>query len=250
MGFYLQQVQESKLYWPKGMQHAIFDGYYSKEPFVNGISKLGLDMIGKLRRDANLCYLYRGAQSGVGRPKRFDGKVFYDDMDRWESLGELEPGIHGFVQNLWHVSLKREIRVVMLLNAKDREKETHILLFSTDLSLSATEIIRHYGSRFAIEFLFRDSKQHLGLDHCQARNKEALNFHFNTCMSALNLAKVNALKGIENSEKFVFSMYSQKCLFFNEHLLELFISKFTLNRTLIKSHPEYENLRTYGVIAS
>jgi len=248
--FYLQQVQESQPYWPKGMQYAIFDGYYSKQTFVSGIKALGLDMIGKLRRDANLRYLYRDIQSGVGRPKLFDGKVFYDDMARWESLGELESGIYGFVQNLWHVSLEREVRVVMLLNAKNRKKETHILLFSTDLKLSAEQIIVHYGSRFAIEFLFRDTKQHLGLGHCQARNKEALNFHFNACMSALNLAKVNALKGLEKSNKFVFSMHSQKCLFFNEHLLDRFISKFALNRTLIKSHPEYENLRTYGVIAA
>jgi hypothetical protein len=248
--FYLQQVQESQPYWPKGMQYAIFDGYYSKQTFVNGIGALGLDMIGKLRKDANLRYLYRGSRRRVGRPKIFDGKVFYDDVDRWDKLGELEPGIHGFVQNLWHISLERVVRVVMLLNAKDREKQTHILLFSTDLNLSAEQIIAHYGSRFSIEFLFRDAKQHLGLGHCQARNKEALNFHFNACMSALNLAKVNALKGIENNEGFVFSMHSQKCLFFNEHLLERFISKFALNRTLIKSSPEYENLRNYGVIAS
>ncbi len=42
-------------------------------------------------------------------------------------------------------------------------------LFSTDLSLDANTILWFYKTRFQIEFLFRDAKQFLGLNHyCQA----------------------------------------------------------------------------------
>ncbi|MFM7450677.1 MAG: IS4 family transposase, partial [Leptolyngbyaceae cyanobacterium] len=37
---------------------------------------------------------------------------------------------------------------------------------------------------------------------------------------------------------------------FNDHLLERFISELDLDPTLIKSHPNYENLRSYGIIAN
>ncbi|HEY9620878.1 MAG TPA: transposase, partial [Crinalium sp.] len=37
---------------------------------------------------------------------------------------------------------------------------------------------------------------------------------------------------------------------FNEHLLERFIDQLDLNPTLIKSHPNYQSLLSYGIIAS
>ncbi|MDZ4057919.1 MAG: hypothetical protein U1D69_13360 [Polynucleobacter sp.] len=112
------------------------------------------------------------------------------------------------MQALWHVILKRTLRVVLLLNAKQREKQSHILLFSTDLTLAGSEIIQYYGALFGIEFLFRDAKQHLGFKDCQARNQKALDFHFNLSLSVLNIAKAEALKSVEPGQPFVFSLYA------------------------------------------
>mgnify|MGYP003439838048 CR=1 FL=1 len=39
-------------------------------------------------------------------------------------------------------------------------------------------IIQYYKSRFQIEFFYRDAKQDTGLNHCQARSENKLNFHF------------------------------------------------------------------------
>lgn len=248
--FYLKQLQDSRPYWPDGLRHGVFDGYYAKQKFVAGVCQTGLEMVGKLRSDANLRYIYDGPQKPRGRHKKHDGKVHFHELSRFEYLGELEKDIHGYVQTLWHVSLKRTIRVVLLQSLKKPEKPTHVLLFSTDLNLEAEQIICSYGSRFAIEFLFRDAKQHLGLEDSQARNQKALDFHFNACFSALNLAKSEALKAYDSQRPFVFSMQSQKCLSFNEHLLERFIAKFGLDPTCIKSQQAYQELRVYGAIAS
>ncbi len=58
------------------LRHVITDGYYSKRKFLDGLRALGLHQIGKLRRDANLRYLYQGPRRpGPGRPKTYDGKV-------------------------------------------------------------------------------------------------------------------------------------------------------------------------------
>ena len=65
----------------------------------------------------------------------------------------------------------------------------YTLFFSTDLELPALDIFNYYKARFQIEFIFRDAKQFTGLTDCQARNKEALNFHFNISLSVLNVIK-------------------------------------------------------------
>ena len=47
-------------------------------------------MIGKLRCDADLQWLYHGKQTGVGRPKEYDGKVNFDDLERFNLYGQLD----------------------------------------------------------------------------------------------------------------------------------------------------------------
>jgi hypothetical protein len=45
-------------------------------------------------------------------------------------------------------------------------------------------------------------------------------------------------------------MACYKRLAFNEHLLERFIHQLDLDSTLIKFHPNYQNLLSYGIIGS
>ena len=57
------------------LRYVITDGFYSKRTFLEGLCDLGLEQIGKLRLDANLRHLYRGAKRpGPGRPRTYDGK--------------------------------------------------------------------------------------------------------------------------------------------------------------------------------
>jgi len=65
----------------------------------------------------------------------------------------------------------------------------YTLLFSTDTNLDAEKIIDYYSARFQIEFLFRDAKQHFGLEECLSRNKKTLDFNFNAVMASLNQIK-------------------------------------------------------------
>jgi len=122
------------------------------------------------------------------------------------------------------------------------------LLFSTDIELDAEQILEYYKTRFQIEFIFRDAKQLAGLCDAQTRQSQTLDFHFNTSLTALNSAKdEDQLRAAnDNSKQSVpaFSMASYKRVAFNDHRLERFISKLDLNPTLIKSHPNYQNLRS------
>ena len=136
------------------------------------------------------------------------------------------------------------------MDNRNPAKQRYALFFSTDLKLGALDIFNHYKSRFQIEFIFRDAKQFTGLTDCQARKKEALSFHFNSSLTALNLLRKEdrELSGATNSN--VCSIASWKARYFNERLLDRFISHLDLDPTFIKNHPYYEELRNYGAIAA
>jgi IS4 transposase len=66
-----------------------------------------------------------------------------------------------------------------VVNSFDQKKIRYVVLFSTDLELSARLIVEYYKARFSIEFIFRDAKQFAGFSDCQSREKQVLHFHFN-----------------------------------------------------------------------
>jgi len=136
------------------------------------------------------------------------------------------------------------------MNQQNPEKIGYTLLFSTDLELSASDILNYYKARFQIEFIFRDAKQFTGLSECQARKKEALNFHFNAALSVLNIIKKQDRDARQNTLNKNCSIASWKTRYFNKHLLALFISNLDLDMTLIKKNPRYQKLCNYGVIDS
>ncbi len=250
MDFYLEHLRETRECLPEAVQYGVFDGYYAKRKFIDGVCGLSLHAVSKLRHDARLRYLYEGAQKKRGRPRRFDGKVSFDDLRRFESGDCVDAGIQLYTAVVNSISLQRDIRVVAVVNHKDQEKPRLALLFSTDTELSATSIYRFYKARFQLEFLFRDAKQFTGLVDCQARDEKALHFHFNVALSTVNLAKIEAQRLNRCDEAMVFSLSSWKQRYFNEQFLEVIISKLELNQTAVKNHPQYEYLRSYGAIAA
>ncbi|MDR2147445.1 MAG: transposase [Tannerella sp.] len=80
--------------------------------------------------------------------------------------------------------------------------------------MNGTKPVSCYRPRFRIEFLYRDTKQHCGLEHCRARSKNKLHFHFNAVLTAINITKLHWLDtGKSDSE--TFSMTNFKTLLTN-----------------------------------
>jgi hypothetical protein len=126
-----------------------------------------------------------------------------------------------------------------------------MLSYSRQISANRqTKFIVSTNCAFTLVFIFRDAKQFTGLSDCQARDVKKLDFHFNVSFTVLNLAKLDAYRQQSGQQPFVFSMASVKRRSLNDHLLDTFISKLGLCATVIKSHPNYQSLRSYGVIAA
>jgi hypothetical protein len=248
MDFYLGHLAECQSYLPQDIRYVAADAFYSKFKWVNGVVGLGLHAIGKLRADANLKVLYTGPQKSKGRRRKYDGKLDCSDLSRFEFVRDLDKHTKLYTAVVFSVSLKRNIRLAYLLKEKDH-KRSYVLLFSTDLEIAPYDLYRFYKARFHIEFIFRDAKQFTGLGDCQSCDADKLDFHFNASLTALNLAKADLIQQHSSEVPASFSIASYKRLALNEHLLERFISMLALDPTLIKSHPAYDAMRSYGLIA-
>ncbi|MEL7352993.1 MAG: transposase [Cyanobacteria bacterium P01_A01_bin.116] len=249
---YLDHLRTTVVAMPAAIRHVVGDGFYSKCKWVDGVTDIGLEAIGKLRQDANLKYLYEGPQKHKGARRKYDGKVNLAERSRWRALGKVDAEVDIYLYSaiVWSVSLKRKIQVVYLINCKHPERPCFALLFSTDLALDPIQLYRADKARFQVEFIFRDAKQFTGLTDCQARDAQKLDFHFNASLSALNLAKYEQFLQHDSKQPFIFSMSSYKRRKLNQHLLERFIDNLELDATSIKSHPNYQNLCDYGSLIS
>ena len=248
---YLQPLRAAKPLLRECETHLVVDGAFAKKKYVDGVCALALHLVGKVRRDANMRYLYTGPkrERGSGRQKTYDGKVNWQDLSRLKYVG-CEEGIEIYTLLLNHVSLKRTVRIVVLLDTRNKDKPRQALLFSTDTQLEAKTLLRYYKARFQIEFIFRDAKQFTGLCDGQARDQNRLDFHFNAALTTLNLAKSEHLKAASDTRPIPFSMASVKACYFNTFFLQKIFSMLDLDLNLIKKYPQYQKLQDYGKIAA
>src|SRR2546423_6585815 len=251
--FSKQQLRAHRHRLPPRIPYHCVDGYYAKKKYIDEVVRLDLHAITKLRSDADCVFLYTGPHpKRRGARRKYAGKVNFQDLSRFEDLGTMaeEPHLHLYTAVVWHKTLQRRLRIVVLLNQKDPAKPRFIVLGSTDPELNGRKLVELYAARFQIEFLFRDSKQFTGLLDCQARAASALDFHFNASLATLNLVRAEALRVQQSQEPQVFSMASWKQCQFNERLLDVFIEKLALDPTWVKNHACYDELRTYDAIAA
>ena len=133
MDQYLYHLEAVRPHLPPQVRYLAVDGAYAKEGFIRGAVDCKLDVISKLRGDANLRYLYTGEQKQRGRPRKYDGKVDFTDLSRFTCIKAVQPNVDLYTQRVWHVSLKREIRVVYLIDRRVPNRVRTCLLFSTDV---------------------------------------------------------------------------------------------------------------------
>lgn len=230
----------------------VADAWFSKRPFVDAMLASGFHFISRLRDDANLKYIYTGEPTGKrGRPKKHGQKVDPANIDKGVfKLVETQDGTILHTALVYSVSLERNIRIVRLQTCNRKEKNTYKLYFCTDTEMDAALILHYYRSRFQIEFLYRDAKQHTGLNDCQARSENKLHFQFNAALSTINIAKVKHWVSLPKEQRKAFSMSDIKTMNHNALLLECFFIKFGINPNLTKNQNYVKELIYYGTIAA
>jgi hypothetical protein len=250
--WYVNVIKERKETLCSISRYLVADAWFSKKPFVDQIKALDMHLISRLRDDADLKYLYHGPAAGKrGRPCKYAGKIDTANIDTsyFELIEQnLETTVYTAI--VYSKSMKRNIRLAHVTYTSDKGKLTRKLYFSTDTQIDALEILDSYQSRFQIEFLYRDGKQHTGLTDSQARSENKLNFQFNAALTAINIAKVEHWLSVPKEVRKPFSMTDIKTLNHNRLLLQRFIDVFGINAYTAKNRNHVNELIYYGTIAA
>jgi len=230
----------------------VADAYFSKRAFVFTLSKSSLYLVSRFRNDVRLHYIIQTTKTGKkGRPKTKGATVDFSHLDmNVFSLVKENEDIRVYSAIVHAVALKCAVKVVFVEFLENGKVKSSKIYFSNKTSLDALEILEIYQTRFQIEFLYRDSKQHTGLTHCQARDKEKLNFHFNIALTSVNIAKVIHWYSIPKNERKSFSLSDIKTINHNNLLLNRFIVMFAIKPNLIKNNQNVKELLLYGTKAA
>lgn len=161
-------------------KYVTVDAYFSKKTFIDPICKEEFQVITRLRNDSVMFYPYLGPQrKGRGRKKTFSGKVDVKNLDESQFKTCIKEVKWTAFEALVYVkSLKRWCKAVVVQHYQaDKSIKNCNIFISTDLRQAGEEVFFYYHLRFQIEFVYRDAKQHLGLNHCQSTQRERLDFY-------------------------------------------------------------------------
>ena len=184
------------------LRYIAFDGHFGNIPTLEMVQRHGLHIITKLRADSVLYLPLDTPYSGRGRPKIFGEKVDIRNIPAQYCVHTTHDGdtqIQLF-QFTARVKASAQLLNIVVRKTTQRQKKTatYTILMSSDLALTAAQLVEYYGLRFQIEFNFRDAKQHFGLEDFMNVTATAVNNAANLAMCMVNVsAKLIADSGGE-----------------------------------------------------
>jgi putative transposase len=153
---------------PLTLKHIVLDGHFGNYPATYAVRETGLHIISEFRHDAALYWPYAEPKPRRGPTPRYGEKLNYNQLPietLRHSVNDGEYRIDTYQMWVFHKSFSEALNVVVVVKTHLKTgKHGHVVLFSTDLDLTADQIVDYYSLRFQIEFNFRDAKQYWGLD--------------------------------------------------------------------------------------
>ena len=169
----LQPVLQAFLAVMKGVlsiSYLVMDGHFGNYPSAWLVLHSGLQFISKLRYDAALYEPFSGTYRGRGPHPKYGDKVAVHQMNKdYLKSDKVEDGIRTqtYQATLRNKEFAFPLNVLVILKTNlSTQAQAHVILFSTDLTLSYEKLMEYYALRFQIEFNFRDAKQYWGLGDC------------------------------------------------------------------------------------
>lgn len=174
----------------------VFDGAFGNNDALQMVQQCGLHLISKMRYDSALYFPYTGSDKRRKYGKKLDyGRIPY----QYIQSNTVEKGIRTIIyqMTMQHKLFPDKLNIVIVQKINIRtKKRVHIVLFSSDLDLIHTLVVKYYRLRFQIEFNFRSAKQFWGLEDFMNVGEHPVYNAANLSVFMVNLSQViiNAMR--------------------------------------------------------
>jgi len=163
-----QMINEVRHWFPDRWFRVVGDGFYAT---LAGKSLDKTTILSRMRRDANLYDLPpKRRKNRRGRPRTKGRKLakletMANRVQIWKTVpfhqrGKTAKRLVYTRVVLWYTVSRKPIRLVISRDPRHNEKDD--FFFTTDLSMTAAEVLECYNDRWAIEDTFKNTKQLLG----------------------------------------------------------------------------------------
>ena len=168
-----QMINEVARWFPQRRFRIVGDGFYAT---LAGKSLHEMTIVSRIRRDANLYDLPgKRRKKQRGRPRKRGKKLaklkkMARYIQNWQTITFRQRGkivtrqVYTRVA-LWYTVNRKPILLVISRDPARKEKDDFFL--TTDLNMTAKEVLECYNDRWAIEDTFKNTKQLLGGQHPQ-----------------------------------------------------------------------------------
>jgi putative transposase len=150
------------------VSYFVLDGHFGHQGACQMARQLDLHLICKMRSDAALYQEPTALQKQLHPHRKYGDRIDFANLpEEWRRSEETNDGYLTQVYQVrcLHKHFDRLLNVVILKRTYLASGRVgHVILFSSDLFLTAVSMISYYTLRFQIEFTFRDAKQHFGLE--------------------------------------------------------------------------------------
>ncbi len=232
------------------------DAFFSKKPFIDSVCGAGFTIVTRLQNNIYMRYAYTAPtgekQKKRGRPQEYDGKIDAKNisLDHFRLVKSDEKA--RVYEGIAHVRcLKRWGKIVIVHYLKEDGTLKNVsIYYCSDKEIDGLKVYQYYRLRYQIEFLFRDAKGHLGLEHSQSRQEKAIDFHCNMALTTLNTVKAMHWFDKPKEQRPPFSMADIKTQYVNELLLDRLIIIYGKDPFVEKNNPNIKELYQLGRIAA
>lgn len=173
----IQMLKQVRRWMPEVLLTVLGDGGFATADFCWTCIFLNIDLISRLRIDARLYdFPPERIQGKKGRTaKKGQRLMSFKDMLNVEDLPWKEVEVNGYGgkkkiikcltnTSLWYVAGNEPVPIRWVLVVDSKGKKNPIPLFSTNVNLSAQQIIEFFIERWGIEVTFEEVRAHLGVE--------------------------------------------------------------------------------------
>lgn len=174
------------------LKYVVMDGHFGNYPSAYMVRQAKLDLISKLRSDAALYLPFSGEYRGHGPKPKYGARVDVRHLDpkylqETTVEGQLRTDIYQMQCLNREFAFPLNVVIIVKTNLQSGA-QAHVILFSTDLQLACSKLVKFYRLRFQIEFNFRDAKQYWGLEDFMNVKEVAVTNAVNQAFFMVNFA--------------------------------------------------------------